>query len=333
MSGDQFFLYEDAYYHLHKPSLIIKRMADDLYMRTYEDNLFNNFVLEEDLDNMLIEFGITTPFFKKDLENTEKKLNNAKIDLFKNWTDTNKRKKHKKDIHSIKGQLSTAYQTKHSLDFLTLEHYCDNIKNQYIILHSLFDRDSQTIVFKDTINIDYDFFNGIMQTIAYNVIDISQYKKLARSDYWRNYYNTNKQQVFGCPSIELSEEQRALLNTSIMYDRIYEHPDCPDSEIIEDDDALDGWMLQQQEENKKQKQQKGVDNILSDKVKNSREIFLLAKDQEQKEQIFSLNSAESANRLKEKTQAVLNSDKALMECELPDVQREIKQRMAELNKR
>jgi hypothetical protein len=308
-------------------------MADDIYRTTYEDNLFNNFLFEEDIHNLLIEYGITTPLFKKDLENTEKKLNTTKIDLFKNWTDLTKRKKIKQTVASIKTQLSAAYQTQHSLDFLTLENYCENIKNQYIILNSLFYRDTEDIVFSDHKDIDYDFFNGIMQTIADNVIDISQYKKIARSDYWRNYYNTNKQHVFGCAAIELSEEQRALLNTSIMYDRIYEHPDCPDSDIIEDDDALDGWMLQQQEENKKQKQQKGVDNILSDKVKNSREIFLLAKDQEQKEHILSLNSAESAQRIQEKTQAVFNSDRVLKEHELPDVQREIKQRLMELNKK
>jgi hypothetical protein len=333
ISGDQFFLHDNIRYLLTKPSLHLKLEADILYQDTYEDNLFNGFFLEEDLDYLLIEFDMASPFLKTDLANTEKSLSKSKMELFKNWIDIKKRKAYKKEIQNLKNKLTGLYNIKHSLDFLTLEHYCDNIKNQYVISRCLYRADSKEIVFASIESIEYGFFNSIMQTIANNVIDISSYKAIARHDYWRNYYNTNKFNVFNCSASELSEEQRALLNTSIMYDRIYEHPDCPEPDIIQDDDALDGWMLYQQEKNKAEKTKKGVDNMLSNKVKNSSEIFLMAQDKEQQENIWNLNSSESKARIQEKTQLVLNSTSEVQEHQLPDVQRDIRQKIAELNRK
>lgn len=333
VSGDQFFLHDDISYVLLKPSLGTKLQADNIYKETYQDNLFNDFYLEEDLEQLLIQFNMASPFLKTDIANTEKSLNKNKIELFKGWIDSKKRKAYKKEIQTIKNRLTKLYNTKHSLDFLTLEYYCENIKNQYIICACLYYYSSKELVFSDSTNIDYEFFNSIMQTIANNVIDISTYKAIARHDYWRNYYNTNKSNVFGCAAIDLSEEQRALLNTSIMYDRIYEHPDCPDTEIIEDDDALDGWMLYQQEENKSQKNKKGVDNMLSDKTRNASEVFLMAQDKDQYDTIMGLNSVQNLQRIKEKTQTILNSDRPLEESELPDVQQQLRQQLMELNKK
>lgn len=333
ISGDQFFLHDNIRYVLTKPSLSLKLEADILYQDTYQDNLFSGFFLEEDLDYLLIEFDMASPFLKTDLENVEKSLNKTKIELFKNWIDTKKRKSYKREIQTIKNKLTNLYNIKHSLDFLTLEHYCDNIKNQYIISHSLYIVNTKEIVFSSIESIDYGFFNNIMQTIASNVIDISSYKAIARHDYWRNYYNTNKSNVFNCSASELSEEQRALLNTSIMYDRIYEHPDCPEPEIVADDDALDGWMLHQQEQNKAEKTKKGVDNMLSGKVKNASEVFLMAQDKEQHDTIMGLNSAQNLQKIQEKTKTVLNSNRPLEEIELPDVRQQLQQQLMELNKK
>ena len=69
-----------------------------------------------------------------------------------------------------------------------------------------------------------------------------------------------------------------------MYSKIYEHPECPEDAIIEDDDALDGWMLNQQKENKKQKMEKGVDNLLGKKGQKAQEVFLMAKNEEEYEE-------------------------------------------------
>ncbi|MEI7489146.1 MAG: hypothetical protein WCJ72_17400, partial [Chryseobacterium sp.] len=56
------------------------------------------------------------------------------------------------------------YNKQHSLDYLTLEHYCDNIKHEFIISHTLFFYKSKELVFNE--NIDSNLFNQLISQIS-----------------------------------------------------------------------------------------------------------------------------------------------------------------------
>ena len=119
-----------------------------------------------------------------------------------------------------------------------------------------------------------------------------------------------------------------------MYSKIYEHPNCPNDAIIEDDDALDGWMLLEQRENKKQKEQKGVSNMMSDKIKNSKEVFLMANnDKEQTEAIFDLNDDTGLKGIQHRSEKTRTSSVPVKDSELNDVRQEIQEKIRELNKK
>ena len=93
---------------------------------------------------------------------------------------------------------------------------------------------------------------------------------------WRGYWNADKTNIFDKCTTELTDEQRALLNISRMYDNIYEHPECPDDKIIEDDDALDGWMILQKRKNDKDKKKSQFDSS-NPNLKNSGEVFVMSR--------------------------------------------------------
>ena len=75
-----------------------------------------------------------------------------------------------------------------------------------------------------------------------------------------------------------------------MYSKIYEYPECPDDAIIEDDDALDGWMLNQQKKIRN-KNGKGVDNLLGKKGQKAQEVSLAKNEEEYEAPIFKLPQA------------------------------------------
>ena len=117
-----------------------------------------------------------------------------------------------------------------------------------------------------------------------------------------------------------------------MYDKIYEHPESPSEEIINDDDALDGWMIFNQEEIKKQKKEKGVDSMMSEKVRNSSEVFLMAgNDKEQAKDILDLNSKTGLQKIKARFDATKDGN-VVPDSELPDVRGEIQQQLRELSR-
>lgn len=327
LSGKLIFVVDGNYYELRKPSLDIKMEADSLYSSTYEDNLYNeNFWLAEDIENLLIELNILYYDSKKILQKIEKSLENSKIDLFKNYFDITKRTKIKNRIHNIKNDIDSMYSKQHSLDFLTLEHYCDNMRHEFIISHTLYNKNNN-LIFENN-NIDYLIFNNIISVISKHMIDITTYKKIARCDYWRNYWSNNKTNVIEDPVSEWSEEQKSLINISCMYDKIYEHPECPQDDIINDDDALDGWMMFQKQKNDLQKKEKGVDSMLSGKIKNSSEVFLMAGNKDQAQDILGLNSQESSNIVKSKIDTVISRG-VVRDGELPDVKQRLMKQLQE----
>lgn len=327
--GYQYITFKGIIYKLANPSTEIKVAADNLYDQIYEDNLFSGFLLKEDIDSLLISTELITETFSEDLNVTEKRLEESKIKLYQNFSLKKERERYRRQIKQLSDIINKAYNTKHSLDFLTLEHFCTNIKNEYIISHTL--TQDNTYIFKNYPNINYNFFNNITQLIAQNVIPVDEYKQIARGDSWRKIYTPDNNNIFSCSASEYTEEQKALLSISRMYDKVYSHPECPSEQIIDDDDALDGWMLHQQKENKKKNDQKGVSN----KLANADEVFVMTnplQDKEHFEEVISLNSPAAKKRIDLRTTG-LQKGESINDTYLPDTQAEIKQQLKELNEK
>lgn len=328
ISGYQYITVKDSVYKLLSPSIHLKVAADILYKKYYQENLFDGFILKEDILDILISTEVVDHGFENDIKRSEDRLEQAKIDLYKNFF-TKSKNRHKNTILSLNKVLNEAYVKKHSLDFLTLEHYCENLKNEYIISKTLYD-DNDELVFKDYPDIDYTLFNSITSAIAFNIISVPDFKKLARSDKWRKIYSNN-QKVFPGAASEYTEEQKAILSVSKMYEKIYEHPDCPDEAIFEDDDALDGWMLEKQRENQRQKQQKGVDKSLG-KAAGAGEVFVMTGNKKENiENITRMNTGEAAAKASKRTN--LKEGQSLDDTYFSDTQQQLRQEIAKLNKR
>jgi hypothetical protein len=330
LSGKQLIEHKDVLYELRSASLDIRLQANLLYDNTYEDNLYSSsFILEDNIEDLLFELDIVYPAYKKDMEMLEKKIENIKVDLYYHFFDNTKKTKYRKELASTRTRYNELFNLSHSLDFLTLENYCANIKNEFIISNTLYIYQTNNLIFYN--NNNYQLFNHLIHKISSNIIDISTLKALARSDYWRNYYAINKNHLFPYSIIDFNEEQKAILSISLMYDRVYEHPECPEKEIIEDDDALEGWMIHNQRENKKQKQEKSVNNILgSDRMKKANEVFLMADSAAQRDDILKLNSPENLLKRQNKVSTVLNAG-TIKDADLPDVKQNIRDQLKELN--
>lgn len=330
LSGKQIFRINNQVYELRPYSSDLRLEASLIYESTYNDHLYDeSFISQDDAESMLYDMGILYAQFDGDVQSVEKNIENNKVDLYNSFFDRTKKKQIKQKITSLNKRYAQLLFYRHMLDFLTLENYCSNIKNSFLICNSLYFYKTNDLVFNFD-NTDNSLFDRVTTEIGNNLLDITTLKFLARSDYWRNYYTVNKNQLFPCSASELTDEQKGILSVSLMYERIYEHPDCPEKDIIDDDDALDGWMIHQQRENKRQKKEKGVNNLLSGKAKNAQEVFLMAKNQDQRDDIVGLNTESSNFRRQNKIKEVLSSDSPIPEAKLSDVQNDIRQKLEQL---
>lgn len=325
-SGYLIFYVNNEKYILKSASIDLKYEAQILYNNIINDEKYNDWFREENLDNLLIYLNLWSKDTTMIIKDIEKKIENSKVDYYNHFKLSDKKKTTKKNLDSYRKQLNSILSKKEELYSNTLEGYANSIKNEFIITNTLYKNNN--LVFHNKNNSDnYLLFNTIVSELNKYTIIISDFKKLARSNIWRSYWNIKKNNVF---MDNLSDDQRTLISISQMYDRVYEHPDSPSDEIIEDDDALDGWMIFQRRKIEKDKKQQQIDTI-NPKLKNAQEVFLFANNQQEAQEIIQLNSPESLNRMRSKI-AHVNKFGLTEESQLPDVQMDLRNQLNQQNK-
>lgn len=322
------FYYEDKEYILHQPNKKIKYKAEIIYSNIINDEKYDDWLRLEDTENYLIRLGLWMPNTKELIKNIENSINKTKIDLFRHYRAPQERKNNKKQLSRLNNQLNTILNTKNEFASNTLEFHAMNIKNQYIIANTLKHKNKKIFT---SDNIDSVFFNALLRQINQHNINIEQYKILSRSQLWRSYWNAGKSNVFPNNVTDWSDDQRILVNISKMYDSVYEHPECPDDDIIEDDDALDGWMLLQKQNRNKDKKEKQLQST-NPRLKNAQNVYLTANSREDIQEIQDLNDPVSKALISQDNKIIRSSDKKIKSYQLASEKNKIQSQMNSLQK-
>jgi hypothetical protein len=323
LSGSFIFLHDNHSYKLSYPNISIKYQADLYAEDEYYKNRFNDWVVEDDIVYLLIDMGIWSVNGDEQLKNIENQIENCKVDLYKNFLNPAKIKSLKKTLSNLHNNYNHLYNIRHSLDQYTLKGYYDFIKNQYILMHSIYNLDNER-VFKSLDNIDYNLLLNLSAIISNSVIDIHIYRKLARHELWKSYWSAGSENIFGKPTIDWTDEQKTLVVLTKMYDSAYQHPECPPDSVFEDDDIFDGWMITQKRENEKNRNKNRTEKVLQGKgLDKANEIFIVAQSKEEANNIYDLNNDTSRHIIRERNAVLQANKKDINEAQLPDVQRNL----------
>jgi hypothetical protein len=142
---------------------------------------------------------------------------------------------------------------------------------------------------------------------------------------WRTIWTAGKKSVgvFSKPSTELTRDQLTLMSFSSMYDNVYEHPDCPDEKIIDDDDCLDGWFIVQRRKAEKDKTQRSVDQATSNpKIRNAKEQFIMVESDEDAKRVMDLNDPLSKAKIAQRA-AVVEAKGTAKDMDFIDVKNDV----------
>lgn len=108
-----------------------------------------------------------------------------------------------------------------------------------------------------------------------------------------------------------------------MYDNVYEHPESPNPKVIEDDDCLDGWFIVQKRKNEKDKKTKESDDLIRNpKIRNAKEVFLMAENSDEAKSIQDMNDMFVKNTLKQREQMIAEKGH-VKETDFNDVKTEL----------
>ena len=232
-------------------------------------------------------------------------------------------------ISAITKAISDGTIIKNSFRNLTIEDYALGIKNEFIIMNSIYNAQN-TLVFNNPDADDHEYKKlqvFIKEILEQNVI-AKNLRDLAKSELWKSYNNSSNIDQNG---FNITDDLRHLINLSKMYENVRQHPESPDDNIIADDDALDGWFIYQ---NRKVIQEKKKTSILS-KVRgndNAGEVFILTNDKEETKEIIGLNDERTKKHIRGLS-ALVADGKSVDWCDVPYVQQNLRAEMAEIQKR
>lgn len=322
-------------YKIISPTISIKNQAHKIYLGVLDDYKFDttSWISEKAIKNLLKAYNIWDDTKQKLLDESIKDIDKLKIQLYLNFNNSTLKSEIKTKLVSLNDNINKLYAQKHYFDYLTLDHYAQSIKSQFIIVNTILDSNNQPIFnFNDFDYIDIKFLEKIVNHIQDNIIDIYMIKKIARNELWKSFWSISKEKIFDGKIKDWTDDQRSLVNFSKVLDSIREHMEAPSEEIINDDDALDGWILYQHEKTEKEKKKKLINDRYNLDNKKAGELFLVTDNTEEAREIFQLNDPMASTDIKQ-MQKIANEKGQLNWSELPHVKRDIQQQLMEMNKK
>ena len=320
LSGKLMFKVNDKIYIVNQPDKIVRLHAQRIYNEAYESTIFEGWFTHERLKNLLMFYGLLEKDYKDKMKLMEQTIDNLKMNLYQNRADPVKCK----DLTSRLGQLrekhNKLYGILHSLDHYTAEGYAEEVKNNYLLIKTLVD-ENENLIWCNESDVNIIFLQSIVFEINKHNISISDFREIARTEPWMSYWRISKGNPFDACPINWTEEQKTLVLFSQMYDNVYQHPDFPGEDVMNNDDMLDGWLLTVKKEQEKEKTKQKIQRK-GDKHQKATEMFIPVSSAEEAKQIDDMNIPQN-KLIKIKREQKIQKEGRVKEANLPDVKMKI----------
>lgn len=335
VSGSYILNIDNNNYIIQSPDLELRSRARSIYNSIIEDNKFETdfWISDHQINTLLLFNGIWNDSMQKQLDDQIKLLEQSKIDLFLNYSNDKQRYQLKDNIISINSYINKLYEKKYAFNFLSLDFYAKTIENQFLVLNMVYYDNNEQVFDKDSEKIDSGLFSKLIEEIQKNSIDMTMMKTIVKSNQWRNYWTACKDNLIRQHLNKWTEEQITLVNLSKTYDSIREHPESPSEEIINDDDALDGWMIYQNNKIEKEKKKQKLEEKHGLNNKKGDEIFILTDSVEETKEIFNLNDPTNKAKINQIKKLANTTDTEVKWAEIPFVKQELQQQYQTLSNR
>lgn len=275
-------------------------IEDEYYInQAYIDGLNSaerdGFKTNDEMISWMIDRNLWSHHQESDIDTFKKKIESLKIDIYNSKNKKTFRERIRSEIRNTELELQilsnkrSAYFNNTCEGIASIEKISEFLKRCTYHEGELFDFDELPVDLVS--NKYYSMF-----------LTEKQIRELARNEPWRTLWTLNESKMFPLflsDDRELSYDQKNLVVWSRMYDNVQESMDCPQDDVINDDDMLDGWFLVQSRKRSQEKAENELDNLNS-KVAGSQEIYLMANSNEDRKRIDSLNSFEGTMIKKER---------------------------------
>jgi|TARA_B100000085_G_scaffold24056_1_gene20228 hypothetical protein len=300
-SGVYKVLYNKFNIKILTPTIEDELEACEVYDRSYYEAINDDIMTQEECFEWMIEDGIWT--YEEDLKIKEinKEIENLKVNVYKKYNNTKLRESARIYLRAAEEGLAQLENRKNAYYGNTCEGIAQLDKSMFLL-------ESCSYVGGQRLDPESVELNSLLNKYYSLILKEADSREIARSDPWRSIWSlkdTNTFNIFSNTNRELSVDQRNLLIWSRMYENIQESMECPSDEVIKDDDALDGWFIEQRRKNEREKAIGVIeDSMQNDKIRNSHEVLVFADNKKDAETIHEMNSPNSKMIKKQRQQVI-----------------------------
>lgn len=318
-SGKVFITHKNIDLEIYPLTLDQSFKSCQIYQKAYDKAFSEEIMTEEDMDQWMMENELWTLHDNKKEEGLKKDIERLKVEIYNARDNTMLANNLRKYIRAGESQLTAHLNKKYIYHQNTCEGIASAERLAWII--------KNTTYFNGKL---YNFEEVSLQYVVdewqSHFLSESKSRELARNDPWKSLWITRESSGYKLfanpPNTELTYNQKNILIWSQMYDNIQESMECPNKEVIDDDDMLDGWFIIQHQKREKDRIEKEFEsNTKNEKIKNASEVFVVS-TKEKVEKINTMNDM-NAQIIKQQRKIALDHYGALDEQNLPDQRRNI----------
>lgn len=313
------------------PTADLEYEAQEIYQDTYTRAVNEGLLNDEDLLLFLIKHDLWDDKKTDNLENIlPKHIEHWQIEIFKSAFKQVQREKNRQYLVIAREEYERLTNIRHSLDHYSAHGVAHLAKWTHIIENSTY-YPNHTPYNWEKLSV-----STVLNTFQSKMASDIQLREVAKTDPWQTTWLAQKKNGKIFPNDRLTLEQKRLIMWSNMYDSISESMDCPEKEVVDDDDALDGWLALQRKERESEHRKKSVEGKFAhnEKISNADEVFIVADSISDARKIDSANDPHS-RAIKRQRFKQIEDHGNVHEHELADVKmnRQMNQNQAYINSR
>jgi len=285
---------------IQPPTIEEKYLANRFFKKVYDEALLSGVYTRNEMFEIMKEQGVWSDEDEKQIDINKTKIEDAKLKIYKSFFRPKARHEARKQLEEIKDKQYSLLEIKYGNNQSDCEGVATYARWNWVIENTTYNQDGTK----------YDFSDHSISTVLrqYNnaSLETEEFRELAREDPWRSMWSISQspESLFNRRTSELSSDQTALVSWSRLYDSIGEAHEAPNDKIIEDDDAIDGWLIEQRRKREKESNKYKLDGF-DDKHSNADEVYIMASSQEEIAEIYDLNDQHGRRKVKSREKEVV----------------------------
>ena len=313
---------EDLTLRIYSPTIDQSYEAQEIFIEAMKEGRKNGLFTSDEVLDWMIRLDVWTNEDEGLLKKLPEDLESFKEQLYINRYKFSQTEQIRKYIAKAKQEYFDVASRRNEHEGATCQGYAMVCKAGWLT--------EQCTFFEDGAPYDWKLLNAyeLLSRHRNDAIDEKQFRELARMDPWNSYWGIEKSilGVFGVCSAKTTTEQRAIAMYSRMYDSVHESTECPSDDVIEDDDMLDGWFINQKKTREAEKKKNQLD---SSGHANAQDVYLMADGKEDIGRIQDMNDTHAQMVAKQRHRVVEGKGKINHE-DLPDVKRDIQMQSSQM---